>query len=213
MYCVCNQFLACPRLARDQDVGVRFGDAVDRLEDVLHRLAAADDVEVRGTARQPVTQMTDFGGLRPALDCLRNQHQQFFEFDGLLDEKESSGLGRFDCFGHRAIPGDHDDLQVGRRSLELPNELDSVDVGQIQVGEHQVERVAADLLDPLASGRRRLDEVTRVDKVEPRELEHGRVIVNDQYIRLLHRFALLARYRPVMVIRRPGLPVGASASR
>ena len=86
------------------------------------------------------------------------------------------GNGGFRC-GKR---GHHDDLGIGTDALGLGQDGEPVHVGHAQIGDDHVERAGLDGRDGLASPRGCFDAVTLAAQVDPEELAHRALVVNDQ---------------------------------
>ena len=91
-----DQFLARPAFADDQNIGVGFGDAVNYLVNILHRLAGADDVEIRSLVGQNFAEFFDFGSLIFVFEGFINENEKLLELDRLFNVVKSPGFGGFD---------------------------------------------------------------------------------------------------------------------
>jgi hypothetical protein len=91
-----DELLAGAVLALDQDVGLARRHALDQLEELLHLLAAADDVGELVLVLQLLLQLDVLGLQLGALDRLLEQGQHAFGVDRLLQEVGRPGLDRLD---------------------------------------------------------------------------------------------------------------------
>ena len=147
-----DQLLARPVLALDEDVRLAGRHALDQLEQVLHLLAAADDVGELVAVLELLLELQDLALEVGALDRLLEQGQDALGVDRLLEEEERAGLDRLDRARDVALAADDDDLGLRVDVLEPAHQLDAVDVGQHHVGEH---RVGSPGLEQLLAPRRR----------------------------------------------------------
>ena len=203
-----DELLSGAGFAGDEDVRVRLCNALDQLEDVLHLLAASDDVAIRRSGRERVTQSPDLSGLVLTLDGLRDEDQQFLELDRLFDEEKGPGLRGFDGLRNRAVPRDHDDLGFGRCRPQAPNDFDTVDVREVQVREHDIEVAFARKRDSGFASRCRGDIEPFRRQMKPRKVEHRIVVVNDQHGTFLHqiRYSDVVRIGPLLNLGNAGPP-------
>src|SRR5688572_14810098 len=183
-----DQLLARAVLALDQDVRVAGGHALDELEEILHLLALPDDVREAVLAANLLLELLVLGALLRAVDRLAEHVEQAFLTDGLLQEIEGPGLSRFDRTGDGPLAADDHDFRPRIDVLQPTEELDAVEVGQHQIGDHDVRPpLLENLFAPRADERRpdlvplRLD-----DHLEP--FGHRRLIVDRK-----HTFATLIR--------------------
>ena len=134
-----HELLPRARLPRDQDGAGRHRHRLEHLEQVQHRLAAADDAV---EAIAGVELRAEVGVLRlqaALLEGRREDVQQVLELDRLRHEVARALLDGGDRVRDRAVARDHDhhDLVVA-----VPRRLDddgSVDARQPQVGDDDVE--------------------------------------------------------------------------
>src|SRR5262249_18556583 len=154
--------------------------------DVLHRPAAADDVIVPGWLDEAPAQLLDLLDLTTALDGPFDERHQFFKFDGLRHEIEGARLGSLDRLGHRAIPGDHNYLRGGRGLFQFSDQFDPIDIGEFEVGQHDLGTMLRDHPKALRPGFRRGHFIAVFLQVEPGQVQHLGIVINDQNFCFAH---------------------------
>src|SRR5262245_30513912 len=158
---VSDQLFSGARFADDQHVGVAFGDAFDRLIDHLHRFRRANDARIFA-ALDVAAEALRFAEEPAPLQRLVGQQQNLVALERFFDKIISPGLRRFYGFGIAPVAGDNDHFGVGRALFDGAQQRQPAlaVIGQLQVGQHQVDRLP---LDGGACGgvtRRDLDLVT-----------------------------------------------------
>src|SRR5262245_1523953 len=175
-----DQLLAGAVLPLNQDIGVAAGYAFHQLEHLVHLLALADDV---AEAELPFHLHLEEGVLVdeiPALDGPLEHGQQRIGLDRLLDEAVRAPLHRLDGLRHAAVAGDDDDFRVGVRLLELPQQLQPVDVGQHHVRDDNVGLPGLeDLLAP-RTDHRSADLIPLMLEQNLQPLDHGRLVIDGE---------------------------------
>ena len=147
-----DQLLAGAALADDQDGGVGRRGQADRLEDLAHRGALADQLGlgvgrflgrlVRRSAA-PGPQRLDLGGEGPLPQGPLQGQEHLVEVERLGQVVVGPAAHRLDRRG-RAAEGGHDDHgQVGQGRAELGQHRQAVAAGHLQVEQHGVGRVLA----------------------------------------------------------------------
>ena len=176
-----DQLLAGAVLALDQDVGVAGRHALDQLEEVLHLLALADDVREAVLAADLFLELLVLGPLLGPLDRLADHVHQAVLADRLLEEVERARLPRLDRARDRALAADDDDLGARVDVLEPAQQRDTVEVGQHQVGHHDVgPPLLEDFLAARADERRaHLVALGLDDHLQP--LGHGRLVIDGEH--------------------------------
>src|SRR5262249_40810357 len=176
-----DQLLAGAGFADDQHVSVALSDAFNSLVDHLHRLRRADDARIF-TALDVAAEALRFADEPTPLQGLGGEQQNLIALERLFDEIIGAGLGGFDGFGIGPMAGYDDHLGVGRALFDGAQQRQPslAVVGQLQVGQHQVEKTA---LDRRAGGgvtRRDLDLVTFQAEQQPQAISNRRLVINNQ---------------------------------
>ena len=139
----------------DQHACVGRRDRLDQVKQLAHLVAARHDVGEARVLAQLLLEPLVLGRQLKLLGGLVEHHQQHVGIDRLLDEAERAGLHRLDGLRHTAVPGDHDDLRLRARLLEISQQVDAVGVGQHQIHEDDFRPPRAKNLPSLRSiGRR-----------------------------------------------------------
>ena len=112
-----------------------------------------------------------------------DQRQQAPRLDRLGHVLDGATLERRDRGAHRAVTGDEHGLGLGTRLVQHLDERDAVATRQLQIGEHQVERVGAEALERrLRRQRDRRLVALEVQQLLER-LGQALVVINDQDLR------------------------------
>jgi hypothetical protein len=119
------------------------------------------------------------GGSR-APDRRPHPGQQFLHAERLRDIVIGAGVERFHLVHAVGPAGQHDDRGLGPAAQALDH-LHPVQVGQAEIEDHQVGRVAAGHLECLGSGRRDMHVVVPHPQVDPQGPQDLRFIVDDQH--------------------------------
>jgi hypothetical protein len=184
-----DQLLARAALADDQDGRIGRGRPADRLEDLAHRGALADERRLvvralvgRGTrvAAGLRPQRADFLG-QGALPqrSLQGQHD-LVEIERLGEVVIGSPAHRLDGGGRPAQGGDDDDRQVGQLRAQLRQDLHAVAAGHLEVEQDGVRRLLGDLGQRL-SAVGRLQGLIALGSQEEHEIApDGPVVVGHQ---------------------------------
>ena len=127
-----DDFLAGAARAGDQDRGVRARDAPEHVEDLLHRLGAADQLARAGRSLQLATQRVDLR-LEPP------PRREALEDDLELRRRAAASAGSPTtparsasmALSTRGLAGDDDAVAIRVRFAGEPEDLDAVAVGQV----------------------------------------------------------------------------------
>ena len=120
-------------------------------------------------------------GLLAALaDRPLDQPREVVDLQRLLQEVVGAELHRLDGGAHRAVAGEHHDRhpRLGRPAGR--QHLDPRDVGELQVGEHEVEGALGEEPDAGAAVRRRLDVVPLLAQRPLQHAPKGVAVLDDQ---------------------------------
>src|SRR5262249_52856169 len=104
----CDQFFSCAALALNENGRAARSDLSDKIEDLQHRFALADDVFEAIALLQSALQLPVFFLNAQTRDRGANVCQQFLVIPGLLDEVSGSSLNRFHRIFDGAVRSDHD---------------------------------------------------------------------------------------------------------
>jgi hypothetical protein len=119
------------------------------------------------------------GGTGPP-DRRPHPGQQFFDAERLGDVVIGAGVERFHLVHTVGPAGQHDDRSLGPAAQPLDH-LHSAQVGQAQVQDHQVGRIAAGYLEGLGSGRCDVHLVIAHPQVDPQRPQYLRLVVDDKH--------------------------------
>ena len=199
--------------------------AHDGLEDQPQRVerAAESGLEPRAVRRQPV--LHSDRGQRLALEPrhpveprrVLHGRQEIPLPDRLLKVAEGPVLERLDGRVHPGVAGDQQDGHVEVSPADLPQELDAVDAGHVDVRQHDLVLVRVDEAERLPAVGRGVDLPAGLGQHGNQHLEHRRLVVHDQHpaagagrgrggVRVRHRASFSARprgpHRPARRARR-----------
>ena len=148
-----HQFLARAGLAPDKDGDGGGGDASDFLVNGLHGAAVADD---GGLGRPGVAHLERLGHEPAAGHGLGDQIEEFAHVKGFEQVIVGAEFRGLDGGFGGAESGHHDDRELGLGGMELLDELESGQAGQLQIGEDHVARLIPGLAQAvIAAGRGR----------------------------------------------------------
>ncbi len=136
-----HQLLARAALAEHEDVALRRRREPDELEDLLHRLALADDVVEGEALPELLLERAVLGREPPLLQPLADGEQHLLVLERLGDVVERPLAHGLDGALDRRVGGDDHHHQVGVVLADLPQHLQAV-----HAGEHEVEQDQVDLL-------------------------------------------------------------------
>ena len=138
-------------------------------------------------------QPLDLHDLTPAFDGPFDERHQFFELDGLFHEIEGARLGRLDRLGHRAVAGNHNDFGGGRGLFQFRDQLDPVNIGELEVSQRDLVAMLRDQPKALRAGFRACHLVTAFLQVEPGQVQHLGIVINDQNFCFAHYTSPITR--------------------
>jgi len=175
-----DNLFAGPCLAGDEDGAARRCDGLEQLEEARHRAALAHHAfeaiplfELRAQIRVL--------GPQPSLLDRRIEHvQQFVDLKRLVDEVPRAALDGLHRVLHRAVAGHHDRNDVGIAADGGVDNRGSVDAGQAQVRDDDVEGKVRKTNDRGLARLGLLDLITPVGKLFGDGLSKGGLIVDEQ---------------------------------
>jgi hypothetical protein len=182
-----QQLLAAAALADDEHGGVAVRGQPRALEHVEHRprarLQPFEAHRLELVRRQELVGEVGrrVGGER------RDQRQQAPRLERLGHVLDGAALERRHRRADRAVRGDEHRLGVRAALVEQLDERDAVARGQLQIGEHEVERLLAAALDCVLGRCRRHREVAVLLEELYERLDQVHVIVDHQHLDLPHR--------------------------
>ncbi len=133
-----DQVLTDAALSSQEHGGAGGTDAFDGGEDLLHGLAAADDVVELVAAAQLLFELAVLVAQGADFERLVDDLHQVFQRKRLEQEVRGAGLHGFDGGFHAAVGGHHDHGHLGVLAADLRQELLSVHIRELQVGEDHV---------------------------------------------------------------------------
>ena len=147
-----HELFARAALTQDQDVAFRRRRQLDQLEDLLHRLALADDVVEAVALPKLLLQGSVLGGQPILVQSLADRQQYLFILEGLRDVVEGALSHRFDGAFDGGEGGDHDDHLVGVRGSDPFQDLQPGSVGQHQVQQDELDLFFGQQIQSLTPG-------------------------------------------------------------
>ncbi len=156
-----DELLAGAALAFDEDRRVALRDAADRLEDLLHRAAGADErdaglVAAADLVADPTDRARQLVHLRGAGD----ERAHLVEVEGLGEVVEGAALHRLDRVRHGVLRRDHDDDEPGDlRSRDPLQHVETAQVRHPDVENGDVDVAAGQGGEGVGAGRDGLDVV------------------------------------------------------
>ncbi len=177
-----DQLLAGAALAAEQNGGVVVHHPPDKLIDLLHGRAAADDLAADQLAAHLILQRREIGGLGRHFDRTRDGRRYQVEvFERLGEVVVRTALHRLNRIVHRAGGGNHNDQGAAGLLAGAGEHLQAANSGHhdveqgdfVAIAEERFERALAvgGLFDPIAGGFEPMME----DQAD------ARVVVGDQH--------------------------------
>ena len=175
-----DQFLAGPALAADQDGHVLRRDPADRLVDVEHLRAAADQQVALGPLGAGVGQHDRLVHQPADLDRLVDLLPELLDVQRLVDVVVGAELDRLDRRLARRDARDEDHRQLRVEVVDPPVEVQPRGLGQQDVEQDDVRVLLLDQGEPLV-GRAGVDQV-ELQRLQglPDQVLHGAVIIDHQ---------------------------------
>ena len=133
-----DQLLARAARAADEHVDIRIGDLLDRLEDLGHRRALANDVVEAEMPAQLLPQAAILLAQHPLGQRLLHRDHQMLWSERLGHEVVGSQAHRLDRVLDGAVRGHHDHLNLRVQLLDLRQQFHAVHARHLQIGDHQV---------------------------------------------------------------------------
>ena len=146
-----HQFLARAALTRDQHRGVRLRDLPDELENLLHRLALADDALGVILFRQQRLVTDDAPHVVGGLERRRDERFEFRHVERFQHVIVRAEFHRLDGRLRRAVGGHHDDQQFRIQAAQLAQHLQSVAGAHANVHDDKVGPLRRDLANGLGA--------------------------------------------------------------
>jgi hypothetical protein len=176
-----DQLLAGAALAGDQDRRGRAGDPADQSEDLLHGLGPRDHVLEAVLALDLALQPRDLSPQRALGQGLVDQEQELLDLERLGDVVVGAELDRLDRGLDRAEGGDHDDVRRVGEGADVADQIEAVEVGHPQVGDHQLDWLGARGLEAGGAAAGGPDPVAGVGQLLGQELAHRVVVLDDEH--------------------------------
>ena len=175
-----DQLLAGSALSLDQDRGLTVGHAVHHLEDAVHLLGRSNDRLFLVTALELALEVQVLASHPPHLERVAD-HQLDLVVLGVLDQVlERPHVHRVDRRLLRGIRGHDDDRQRWIVLLETVEQLDAVYPRHLDVGDDDIEVLAAGFLQRVSSVVHGRDLVALLAEHDAQELGHALFVVDDQ---------------------------------
>ena len=165
-----GELLAASRLAIDEDGCLAAREAIDHAAHLLHRGRFAEQLVA-------VAGLRFLGNLQRLLD----QRAQLLEGDGLGQVVESAGLQRRHRVLGAAEGGDHRHRHVECLLRDVLDDAQAFAVGQVPVGQAEVERSAVEQALGLADRFRANRVETHARQRQLEQFEEIRLVVDDQH--------------------------------
>ncbi len=146
-----DHLLAGARLTRDQHGRIGGGDPADHPAQLEHHGALAEHVLDRLIGRALMRQPLDLALQREVLERAINRHLEDIAGRRLGQEVPRSGTHRRDRGIEPAVAGEDDRRDIGVAAIELLAQLDARHPGHLDIRDHDVDRVAAEVREALGS--------------------------------------------------------------
>jgi hypothetical protein len=176
-----DELLAGAALAADQHREIGLGDLLDRLEDLAHRAALADQVLEAVLALDPLEQHAVLALKLGALERMSHHDAQLLVVEGLGQVVLGALLHGLDRDFLAAVRGDHHDRRLGTRLAARPQHVHAGDpAAQREVGDDQVVSRLAQLAQRVLAGVGQVDVVAVApQQAAQRELD-ALLVLDDQ---------------------------------
>jgi hypothetical protein len=179
-----DQLLAGAALAGDEYRHVLGGDAADRLVDLAHGKAGADDGPVHVGVRGGLGHHGRLPHLPGHLQRLADHAAELVRVERLAQVVGGALLHRLDGRVRRLRNGHEDDRDPGVDGPDLLVNCQPGLVGQVQVEENDIRGSGPDPLEPFGTGGSHLDPVSRRgERLAHLSRGQGRVVVDEQQMR------------------------------
>ena len=182
-----RELLAGAALAGEEDRRLGAGEALDAGEEGVHRRRAADEVDqlvaLADLRREPAVLALE----PPARQRPVDRELERLRLERLREVVVGAGADRLDGAGDRAVGRHHDEADVGVLRAHAGEELAAVAVRQPPVGDHEIDRRAAELAHRLGE-RAGLGDAVALGGEEPGE-EPALVglVLDDEQSFVVHR--------------------------
>ena len=176
-----HHFFAAARLSGDQDGAARRRHCFEQLEKPHHRLAPADDALFEAIPLFELSAKISVLRTQPALfQCGVEDVEERVDLKRLADEVVSAALDRVDRVLERAVTRDDDCDDIGVALHCGLDDARTVDSGETQVGDDDVECKIRETRDGSLSGLGLFDQITVIGELFSDRLTERSLVFNDQ---------------------------------
>ena len=140
----CDELLAGPALAFDEDRGLGGPGQPDELEDLAHAFRFPDDAPQAVTARQLLFQPAVFFRQPARLRPLAHRHEHFLVLEGLGDVVERALAHRLDRSFDGGVGGDDHDDGVRVPAADVAQDLEARAIREHEVEQDDVVRLGVE---------------------------------------------------------------------
>ena len=207
-----DQLLAGAALAADQHGDVLRRHPADRLVHLLHGRTAADQHVGRSPATGSSSGITAGTRMRRLISKARaDEFAQLLQLQRLEEVVEGPELHRLDGCVRRPVAGDEDDRDLGVALMDAAEDVQTGEVGQRQIQEHDVGVVLGDHGQPFRRRGRRQHGDVRLLKAPSEGIEDSRLIIDHEQNR--HAKVSRIRWYPLRPLQVAAPPAGGGQSR
>ncbi len=181
-----HQLLAGARLAGDEHVRGRAGEAPHQREDVLHDRRASDDVLEAIRARDLAAEARHLGAQAALLERLLDRGREIVDLEGLGDVVVRAELERALGGLDRAERGHDDDVRRTALRLggaDLGEHVEPVHVGHLDVGDDEIDVALPDARDTGLTAGGDLDVIALFGERLRDEVAHRGVVLDHEEVR------------------------------
>ncbi len=179
-----DQFLAGAGRSGDQHAGVGRGDAFESLNYPVHLRARPDHALKAELLIQPAVQF-HVGPPQPrCFGRFLGHHPKLGQIERFLQIIERPLLHGRDGRGDGAVAGDQNYLGFGERLPRELQNLQTIQIVHLQVGNHHIERPAGDLSGPLVARRGHGALKPHPLQAFGHGMRMGRIVVDNQHMNI-----------------------------
>src|SRR5437870_144633 len=162
-----------------RDAGARNGRA--GLRGTLDPGGVSEDLAVGGAVGQAAPEVGVLDDELPVVEGAPHEPEELVGVERLFQDMERPGtLRRLHGLTHRAVRGDHDHLDRGVASSELPRQVEAVAVREHQVHDRGVGLVLAEGGERVAHAPGRAHRIALALEREPEAVGDRRLVVDDE---------------------------------